>query len=87
MSSSSRRGFIALSATGLAAAAAAPSAFAADSAAEPADNGDTGAAGSGPVVAYVHDAAHGQVSVMRGEHEVVVHDPALVRTLTKHAGR
>lgn len=44
-------------------------------------------AAQGPVLAYVHDASKGEVVVMRGETEVVVHDPALVRSLTKHAAK
>ena len=86
MSSSTRRGFLALSATGVAtgvaALAASPSASAAGTSPEATDAASTA---SGPVVAYVHDAARGEVSVMRGEREVVVHDPALVRLITRHA--
>lgn len=84
MSSSSRRGFLALSATGVAtgvAAVVAPGAMAADS---PSEASSTGAQ-SGPVVAFVHDAKRGEVTVMHGEHEVLVHDPALVRLISKHA--
>ncbi len=83
MSPSSRRGFLALSATGVAtgvAAVVAPGAMAAASPSEP----STGAQ-SGPVVAFVHDAKRGEVTVMHGEHEVLVHDPALVRLISKHA--
>jgi hypothetical protein len=82
MSSSTRRGFLALSATGVATGAAVvvtPSALAADT--EAAGNASTA---SGPFVAYVHDAARGEVTIMRGEREVVVRDPALVRRLGKH---
>jgi len=82
MNSSTRRGFLALSAVGVAAVAAAPSALAAGTSEEATDA--TGTA-SGPVVAYVHDAARGEVSVMRGEREVIVHDPALVRLINRHA--
>lgn len=82
MSSSTRRGFLALSAMGVVAVAAAPSALAARPTPEATDATSTA---SGPVVAYVHDAARGEVSVMRGEREVVVHDPALVRLITRHA--
>ena len=84
MSSSTRRGFIALSATGVAAGvvAATTTPAAAGEADLTADEGTGGA--SGPVVAYIHDAARGEVSVLRGEREVVVHDPALVRRLSRH---
>ena len=42
-------------------------------------------AGSGPaVVAYVRDLAGGEVRLMSGEREVVVHDRALARTLARH---
>ena len=82
MSSSTRRGFLALSAMGVAAVAAAPSALAAGTSPEASDATSTA---TGPVIAYVHDAARGEVSVMRGEHEVVVHDPALVRLISRHA--
>jgi hypothetical protein len=73
---------MALSAAGVATgvvAAVAPSATAAET------NEESTGATSGSLVAYVHDAARGEVSVMRGEHEVVVHDPALVRLISKHA--
>ncbi len=36
------------------------------------------------VVAYVRDAATGEVRLMSGEREVVVHDRALARTLASH---
>ena len=38
------------------------------------------------VVAYVSDAASGQVTVMSGDREVVVTDHALVRRLTREVG-
>ena len=85
MSTSTRRGFIALSATGVATGAAAvalaPAAMAADGGAS--DTASTGSA-EGPFVAYVHDPVRGEVTILRGEREVVVHDPALVRRLRKH---
>jgi len=36
------------------------------------------------VVAYVRDVAGGEVRLMSGEREVVVHDRALARTLSSH---
>jgi len=36
------------------------------------------------MVAYVHDAATGEVAVMVGEREVIVRDRALVAQLAKH---
>ena len=38
------------------------------------------------LVAYVSDAATGQVTVMSGDREVVVTDHALVRRLTREVG-
>jgi 3-hydroxyisobutyrate dehydrogenase-like beta-hydroxyacid dehydrogenase len=40
---------------------------------------------SGPLVAYVKDAASGTVSVMVGEREFVHHDPDLVARLSNAA--
>ena len=42
-------------------------------------------AGAGPLVAYIHDAGSGRVSVMTGDAETVVHDPDLVARLTRAA--
>ena len=61
-------------------------------AAAAATTGSTGTAAAGgsagrdgaAVVAYVRDAAGGEVRLMSGEREVVVHDRALARTLTRH---
>jgi hypothetical protein len=36
---------------------------------------------NGPLVAYVKDASRGEVAIMTGADEVVVHDPALVGRL------
>jgi hypothetical protein len=38
----------------------------------------------GAVVAYLRDPARGEVRLMSGEREVVVHDSALARTITRH---
>ena len=81
MNQSTRRGFLALTGTGVAAAAVAPSALAAGSSGP---SPTTDAASSGRMVAYVHDAATGEVAVMVGEREVIVRDRALVAQLAKH---
>jgi hypothetical protein len=77
MSGTSRRGFLAAAGTGVATVAVAPAALAA-TAAGAAPNHE------GAVVAYVKDAATGQVSVMAGDREVVVTDKNLVRSITRH---
>ena len=43
-----------------------------------------GTGSTAAVVAYVRDAAGGEVRLMSGEREVVVHDRSLARTLTRH---
>lgn len=47
-----------------------------------ADAGDE-TASSGPMTAYVRDAATGEVSVMVGHREVITKDPQLVRRLQR----
>jgi hypothetical protein len=39
-----------------------------------------------PLVAYVRDAARGEVSVLSGLHETTYRDPALVKRLLRAAG-
>lgn len=91
MSESTRRGFLIMAGAGAAATAGAVAVASTGSAgAAPADTGtgtDTAppATASGPLVAYVQDARSGQVSVMVGETEVVVSDPALVARLASIA--
>ncbi len=84
MADATRRGFIAAAGAGaatVAVVAAAPSAFAAPtSAAEAAE-----ALSSATLVAYIQNPKSGVVTVMVGEDEVEIHDPALVRRLTKAA--
>jgi hypothetical protein len=47
-----------------------------------------GAPASGDaVVAYLRDPARGEVHVLSGEREVVVHDPALAQAMTRHLTR
>jgi hypothetical protein len=77
MNQTSRRGFLAASGTGVAAIAVAPVIIGADSASAAPPH-------EGAVLAYVKDAATGQVAVMHGEREVVVTDAALVATLARH---
>ncbi len=47
--------------------------------------GDANAALTDPLVAQVRDATTGEVSVFSGTREVVVRDPALVRSLFRAA--
>ena len=85
MSESTRRGFLIMAGAGAAATAGAVVVANTGSAgAAPADTGPDTAApatASGPLVAYVGNPRSGQVSVMVGETEVVVSDPALVARL------
>ncbi|WP_295696792.1 hypothetical protein [Lapillicoccus sp.] len=81
MNDASRRGFLALTGTGVAGAAAiavAQSASAAPARAAAETTAD------GPMVAHVRNIHTGEVAVMIGEREVVVHDKALVSALAKH---
>lgn len=82
MKETNRRVFLAATGSGVAAAAAvavAPSALAAGPASTPSQSKQ-----SGPVVAYVRDAAQGVVAVMVGEREYVVTDRDLVARITRH---
>ena len=45
------------------------------------------AASGDAVVAYLRDPAAGEVRVLSGEREVVVHDPELARAMTRHLTR
>lgn len=81
MSDSSRRGFLILAGASAAAVGAVALAPAASAAAEREHEGH-GQVG-GPLVAYVSDLRAGKVSVMMGEREVVVHDPALCASLAR----
>jgi hypothetical protein len=44
-----------------------------------------GAVGSEPVVAYVKDARKGDISIMSGDHEVVVRDRKLAAQIARKA--
>jgi hypothetical protein len=80
----SRRGFLAVAgagAAGVAAAAALGGGSAeAESTAVPAQ-------ATKPLVAYVRDARTGEVAVMEGEREVVVHDRTLAARIARAAHR
>ena len=80
MSDPSRRGFLMLTGVGAAAATAAvvaPAAFASGG------EDNTSSTPGGPLVAYVSNMKTGEVSVMRGEREVVVRDRALCASLAR----
>jgi hypothetical protein len=77
MNETSRRGFLAAAGTGAATVAVAPAALGATAASAAPNH-------KGVVVAYVKDAAAGQVAVMAGEREVVVTDKNLVASITRH---
>jgi hypothetical protein len=47
---------------------------------------DEGPVGSERVVAYVKDPASGEISVMTGDREVIVHDRKLAARLSRAAG-
>jgi Rieske Fe-S protein len=79
MSDSSRRGFLILAGAGAAAVGAAAVAPAASASCETDDVGQA----EGALVAYVSDLRRGEVSVMKGEREVVIHDKALCATLAR----
>jgi hypothetical protein len=81
MSDSSRRGFLMMAGAGAAAVGAAAVAPAAFASRESADTGPITV--EGPLVAYVSDLHKGEVSVMKGEREVVVHDRALCASLAR----
>ena len=80
-SGSSRRRFLAVAGTG-AAAAGAVAALSPLTRADGATPTAPAAGVDGPLVAFVTDAATGELTIMHGEREVVVRDRALVATLT-----
>ncbi|HET7474731.1 MAG TPA: hypothetical protein VFJ97_01755 [Dermatophilaceae bacterium] len=84
MTDATRRGFLAAAGAGTVTAAAVAAGGAA-AAAPTAGRGDTAAGHD--LVAHVADARSGKVSLLIGEHEVVVHDRDLVARLTRAAGR
>jgi hypothetical protein len=80
MSDTTRRGFLTLAGTGAAAVGLSGVATAADAAPARAPAGV-----SGPLVAYVTDMRHGELTLMVGEREVVVHDHDLAARLARAA--
>jgi hypothetical protein len=45
-----------------------------------------GAPGSEPVVAYMRDPGSGNIAIMAGNREVMVHDPKLAARIARAAG-
>jgi hypothetical protein len=89
MNDATRRGFLATAGIGAAAvgvAAVAPGASAAAAVKAKAKAAHKGVTVDGPVGAYVHDAAKGEVVVFAGEREVTVTDHDLVAHLTSKLG-
>ena len=84
MAEATRRGFLAAAGTGTAIAVVA-TAGRADAA--PRSNEEAVEALDGAVlIAFIDDPRSGVVSLMVGEDEVEIHDPALVRRLLKATG-
>jgi len=83
MPDSTRRGFIIMAGAGAAAVGAV--AAASDAGAAPAIVKASEVTADGPLVAYVRDVRKGEVSVLVGEREVVIHDPAMVAKLVRAA--
>jgi hypothetical protein len=81
MSDPSRRGLLIMAGAGAAAVGAASLAPAASAA--PNAKADEPVTVKGPLVAYVSDLSRGEVSVMMGEREVLVHDPVLCASLAR----
>lgn len=87
MNTSTRRSFLVMTGVGVAAAASAPTGIASMAVASTASVAvPTGSSPGGPVVAYVHDAASGEISVMSGEREVIVHDRRLAALIAGQIG-
>ncbi len=80
----SRRSFLKGTSLGVAVVGAAltPGVFRAPTASAEAPSGPMSA---GPVVAYVRDPASGEIAVLAGEREVVVHDAQLAARLARIA--
>ena len=85
MTGSTRRRFLIMTGAGAAAAGVAAAVPSAASAAAPAAQELRTPADAQPLVAHISDPASGTVSIMHGEHEVVVHDRDLVARLTRAA--
>ena len=96
MSDTSRRGFLAIAGVGAAGVAVASTAgvaalgsAAASSPSSTKTKGTTGtdlpAGAQGSLVAYVTDVRNGQLSVLVGDREVVIHDQEIVARLAQAA--
>ena len=83
MAKSSRRSFLVLAGTGAAVAgtAAVLPGASAEAAAPAAPTAAKGAAHPGPLVAHVRNTKTGEIAVLVGESEVVVHDKDLAHRL------
>jgi hypothetical protein len=81
MTDHTRRGFLTIAGAGAAAAGAAVAAAPATAAAPV----RAPAGASGPLVAYVTDVLRGELTLMVGEREVVVHDRDLAARLARAA--
>lgn len=84
MSQATRRGFLAAAGVGAAAvgvASLAPAAFASTGAPVHEGNGT-----KEPLVAYLRDVRSGELSIMVGERETVVHDRDLAARISRAAG-
>ena len=90
-SGASRRSFLVGAGAGAGASVLSAAALASGTAAAAAtraggvDSADDGSVPDGAVVAYVRDAASGQITLMADGNEVVVVDHALARTLARKA--
>ena len=89
----SRRSFLVASGAGLVAVGAGSAGLVAAATGVTLADGDDGSAaddrasaGEGRLVAYVSDIRTGEVTVMRGDHETVVHDRSLARSIAQLAG-
>jgi hypothetical protein len=91
MPEASRRTFLA--AAGAGAALASTAGLAASAEAAPSDHpsdsthDSPGAADATPLVAFLRGSTAGELTLLSGEQERVVHDPELVRRLRRASGR
>jgi hypothetical protein len=85
MTTASRRTFLAATGTGAAAATAMVAASTAH--ASPLHTAGTSPGRQPDLVAFIQEASSGDVTLLVGEDEIVVHDPALVSSLTRAARR
>ena len=81
----SRRNFLRTASVGAAAAGIAVAVPTTAASATPSEGASTGPLHTGPFVAWIKNARSGEISVLVGEHEVVVHDRALATRLASIA--